>query len=206
MLICPKCGKTGNSEDFIEAFCVNCYEFNIKVPAVEEIKRCKQCNRIYLRGVWQPYSDILICEYIEKKCKGEFTTATFDSLRSTVLFTIKRGEREFVIERPVRITFVKTLCSDCSKARSGYYEAIIQLRGDERKIKRYHNILERLLEKTTFITKSEEVKGGLDIYVGSTAETLNVLSKLKLDYLITKKLVGYKNGKRLFRTTFAIRF
>ncbi len=206
MLLCPKCGKSENEKDFIESFCSDCYTFNIKVPMHEEIKQCKKCDRIFVHGEWQKEKSAIINRFISKRCKGEFKEVTYDGIRKCAVFLIEKEDRQFFVEILIDIKFVKTMCSDCSRISGGYYEAIVQLRGDGKRIERYKKMIERLLKRTTFISKIENAKGGIDIYSGNTKKTLIVLGQLGQRYIMTKKLIGTREGKRIYRTTFSIRF
>ena len=67
-------------------------------------------------------------------------------------------------------------------------------------------MLVRMLTKNTFITKSEEKHGGVDLFVGKTKSVLAVMSELRLRTKITRKLMGIREGRRYYRTTFSIRF
>lgn len=205
MLMCPKCGKTNNEEKFIESFCADCYEFRIKYPAREEFQKCKNCSLIFFRGEWQRSNARRMNEYIIRKCKGEFSDAELDLDRGFILFSIKKGERIHRIEKQIDIKFVNSVCVDCSRISGGYYEAIVQLRGDEKKVSKYFRTLQNMLRRVTFISKIEEVKGGFDIYSGSSIKTQEILSTLGLNYLISRKLVGRNEGKKVYRVTFAVR-
>jgi NMD protein affecting ribosome stability and mRNA decay len=89
----------------------------------------------------------------------------------------------------------------------GYYEAIIQLRGRPERVRRWRKELTEELLKYTFISGIEDLKEGVDIKVGSSRQALSLIKDLGFrDYLITKKLWGLKEGKRVYRTTFALRF
>lgn len=206
MLMCPRCGKTGKEEEFIDSFCYDCYGFNLRYPTEETLQQCKRCKRVQIRGDWVFSRPKLLNEYIVRKCKGEFSSATFDSVRSEIVFCIKKGEKSIFVTRPITLTFAKTICVECSRVSGGYYEAIVQLRGEPVKVARFQKTLVRSLGRATFITKTEEVKGGIDIYSGSSVKTQEVLGNLEMAYTLTRKLVGRKEGRLVYRATFAIRF
>ena len=62
------------------------------------------------------------------------------------------------------------------------------------------------IAKNTFIPKVEEMHGGVDIYVGEKKEVAEILMHHGLKAVRTEKLSGEKKGKRLYRSTFLIRF
>ncbi len=206
MMICPKCGRKNTEVKFIEAFCVDCYPYNIKLPEKIEIEICKRCGKMRLKGEWIPYDKNKIEEYTISKCRGDFTDAKYDIESGKITFVVKKGETEVFVERWLPFKKIITICPECSRIAGGYYEAIIQLRGDPRKIAKYSKTILRVLKTKTFITKTEEKHSGIDIFVGSTKAVLEVCGMLGLHAIITKKLMGRREGKRYYRTTFSIRF
>ncbi|MBU0591361.1 60S ribosomal export protein NMD3 [Candidatus Micrarchaeota archaeon] len=203
-LICPKCGKTNKQMDFIEAFCINCYPIKIETPAKIETERCRECGKIKLRGEWVTYTDKKFAKYIISKCKGTFSTAEYDNAKNTITFTIDK-QTETTIKRDIILDVKTNMCGHCSRISGGYFQGIVQLRGDEKRIKKHADQLIEQLAKKTFLTKTEEKDGGFDIYVGNSKAVVELFSKLKIKVRITKKLVGAEQGKRLYRTTFLIR-
>ena len=202
MLICPKCGKNDKEVKFVEAFCIDCYPFNLKLPDKIVIEFCKRCNRLRIRGEWMQYSRKKLEEHIASKARGEFESVRYDSEKGEMIFTVKETE----IKKPFEFEKKIVICPDCSKMSGGYYESIIQLRGNEKKVTQYAKVLTEMLSKKTFITKSEERHGGVDIFAGSTRVVLGALAELSLKRKITRKLVGTKEGRRVYRTSFSIRF
>lgn len=204
-LICPKCGRSEDEVKFIESFCIDDYPLNIRVPDKEELERCKRCGRMLFRGDWTPYDEKKIEKHILGRCRGEFAAASYDFGRQAITFTISRGDRELKVEKPVPLLVKVTMCQQCNQISGGYYQGIVQLRGDRARVEKYSKILIGRLEKKTFISKSEEKDGGIDLYVGSSKAVLGEVTSLGVRALITKKLIGRDEGKRLYRTTFAIR-
>jgi len=202
MLICPKCGKTQKEVKFIEAFCIDCYPFNLRLPGRIEIDICKRCGKMRIKGEWTAYDRKKLEEHIASKARGEFEKVEYDSEKQEMIFTVKGA----TINKPYKFEKKTVICSDCSRVSGGYYESIIQLRGDEKKVAKYSKILMKMLKAKTFITKSEEKHGGTDIYAGKTRVVLEVMAELGLKRKITRKLVGIREGKRSYRTTFSIRF
>jgi nonsense-mediated mRNA decay protein 3 len=202
-LVCPRCGRTSDQVEFIEAFCRDDYPVRLKLPEKIELEQCTRCERIRLRGEWLPYNGKKIGEYVVSKCRGDFESAEYDLNTQTATFSMRgTGSR---VPRTVRLEIKKTICQQCSRISGGYYEAIIQLRGDPLKVRGHAEMLMKRLARKTFIAKEEEKDAGLDIYVGSSKAVVEVVTALSLKTLITKKLIGRDEGKRLYRTTFLIR-
>lgn len=201
-LICPKCGRTNDKIDFIEAFCIDCFPIRLVLPPKVTFERCVRCGRMKFRGDWTAYNERKISDFILSKCKGDFESAEYDFEKQMVAFETKSGAK---IEKNLLLEFAKTICQQCSRISGGYYEGIIQLRGNRTKMDKYAEKMIEKLEKITFITKTEEKDEGLDLYVGRSKPVVKLMSDLGLKTLITKKLVGRDQGRRLYRTTFLIR-
>lgn len=122
-------------------------------------------------------------------------------------------------EHNVRLRIRPQICPECSRQEGGYWEAKVQLRGSEKGLNKEEEeramdkvesmVVSREGEKGAFVTKVERMHGGLDFYLGS-----NSLGKLVSKELAqtfggsvkeSHKLVGRKDGKDVYRTTYAVR-
>lgn len=207
MLVCPKCGKRNDETGFIEAFCAECYPINIQLPKKITLLFCKHCNKMLLKGKWIPYNKNVIGEYLIGKCRGDFSAAEYDPDSETITFTILKRGTEAKVKMIVPVELENVTCITCSRISGGYFESIIQLRGDEKRVEKYKKIFLEELSKKTFIIKEKLQKtGGADLYIGKTKEVIKLMQELGLKAKITRKLIGRQEGKRLYRTTFAIRF
>lgn len=204
-MICPKCGKSDKEIRFMEAFCVDCYQYNIRIPAIN-IEECKKCGKIKFRGEWQLLNKKKFEKYVTSKCRGDFSSVTYDSKKNVLIFTISKNNNEISIEKNFEPKRKISLCPECSRKAAGYFEAIIQLRGNEYEVKKHQRILSDLLRRETFLSKVDEKKEGVDLYVGNSKTALRIINEMKLQTLMTKKLMGMREGKKYYRTTFLIRF
>jgi nonsense-mediated mRNA decay protein 3 len=207
-IICPKCGARSSQKEFVGAFCVDCVEFNLKLPkpSALPVSKCKRCGMMFLKGEWQPYSEERICEAVEKKCRGEFESVSYDLGRGILTFRAKAGGKEVTIERPFPLDIGISMCPDCSRRSGGYFEAIIQLRGgNPERLKQYSEALQKRLSKKTFISKVDELKEGIDLYIGSSKAALGEFRDRGIKCTISTKLFGESEGKRIYRTTFLVR-
>jgi nonsense-mediated mRNA decay protein 3 len=222
MLICPKCGSSSDKKEFFEAFCIDCYPFNIRLPKDLQLDLCKRCGQMKLKGEWQAYNRRKVEEWVASRCRGGFESCVYSldersssrarerssrDLGSRVLsFQFRNGDRKKTIIRNWELKTVDTTCQNCSRISGGYFEAILQLRGDTDKVERKAQKLGTELGRKTFISKWEEMHGGLNLYVGSTRVVFEILQKLGLKpSKISKKLTGRREGKKMYRTTFAVR-
>jgi len=207
-LICPKCGAKSNEKEFIGAFCADCFEFHVKLPKAADIvvTKCKRCSKMFLGGVWQQFGDKKISKAVEKKCRGEFLEVAYDFERGILRFNVEKENVRKTIERPFPLEVKIGICPDCSRMSGGYFEAIIQLRGDNfNRLLQYAASLEKNLGQKTFISNVDETKDGVDLYVGDSKIVVAYFNKRGIKCVISSKLFGRKEGKLLYRTTFLVR-
>ncbi len=202
-IICPKCGRSSHGLEFIDSFCINCYQAKVKTLDKLDVVQCKKCQRMMLQGQWKPFSIREIAELIESKCRGDFKKVIYDPESQEAEFLMTSGA---FIKKKIPLTIMQNMCPDCNKISGDYFEAIIQLRGDRAKVERHAVSLIEKLEKKTFVNKTEDSKNGVDIYVGNSKAVVSLINEIRYRCLITQKLVGADQGKRLYRTTFLIRF
>ncbi len=103
-------------------------------------------------------------------------------------------------------------CDECSRMFGGYYECIVQIRGDNAFIRKMEEKLTTFVEKSNmpraFITKIERVRGGKDIYLGSKKigkKFIKTLDKKQYILKMSTSFYGVKDGKRITRDVFLIR-
>ena len=220
MKSCPNCGKDESAfdEPFVGAFCPDCFAskkslFEVKQPL--ELEYCQKCEKARFTGVWERPNAERLAMYITGKIRSEYP------------FTVKAGELkspennmlqieiEILLDLPQgstakkkttrTVTLLPTQCVSCSQRSGGYFEAIIQLRGDPAKIARKTALIKAMVGNESFVAKVEELKEGTDIYVGSHKTATDVLSRLKLAYTQANKLAGKKRGKNLYRRSYCVR-
>ena len=98
-----------------------------------------------------------------------------------------------------------------------YYEAVLQLRGSEEKVRKMQSRIEkkigemRPLHKGAFISEQgiKKVLGGIDIRIGSKEIAwklaMDIKSLYKTEIKKSYTLVGARQGSRIYRTTILMR-
>ncbi|MGB9719317.1 MAG: NMD3-related protein [Candidatus Anstonellales archaeon] len=208
MEVCIKCGAKRGTKQFKGLFCVDCCRWGIEIPKNVQIEVCKRCKRARIRGEWRKATEKELVEYLLSKIKGEkFERGGIDFKNKKAILYFMVDNNEMVrVERDYNFDILETICPDCSRKAGGYFEAIIQFRGNPKKYMNKKEKVERMLRKKTFITKEENLKEGVDLYIGSSKIVAEVLKELELKPVLSRKLSGFKEGKRLYRTTFMLRF
>ncbi len=203
-LICVKCGKKAIKN---EIFCVDCFPISIKVKPIKMFF-CSRCRRYRLKE-WKALSKEELKDHLIGKIKvnpGVIVDAELDFKNKKATLFIAHSDNEFKREINFDIEFVRTICTRCSKKAGGYFEAIIQLRGNKEKFPYLFKKIEKMLvKKGEFISKVEERKEGIDIFTSSSKLSREILNELGLSYKMSRKLHGLKEGKRIYRLTLAVR-
>jgi nonsense-mediated mRNA decay protein 3 len=124
-------------------------------------------------------------------------------------------------EIPVRIKLMA--CDRCSRMAGKYFQSTVQLRGNtirsmtEREIEECKKTAQDMADSgyhggdhLSFIQEMKEVKGGLDIILGSTQLGRRMarafVERFGGKLLETAKLVGKKDSRNVYRSTLLIRF
>jgi RIO kinase 1 len=140
----------------------------------------------------------------------------------TVLGTLKE-DKNIEHQQTIKLSLLHELCNNCLNLRGGtFYLSIIQLRvKDEAQFKflkkiidDVHNYAEKQFQKDPkhYLSKMEDQKNGVDLYLSSKEIMNHIISYLKGKYHFilkrSKKLVGRdtQRGKNLYRLKSLIKF
>jgi nonsense-mediated mRNA decay protein 3 len=209
MKFCFVCGK--KTDELIEGYCEDCYSKKFKlieVPKEFSLVICRKCSKINHENKWE---DSEIKELVKQKIKILGQDVEIKIERNDVLHVSAKGSfkdskklKEETYEIPLKLN--KVLCPNCLKISGGYYEAVLQLRG---------NVTEETLDFVDEKIKSlkefyriKEVKNGFDLYT-SNKSTANKIAKLlkdkfKADIKKSFKLITRKEGKDIYRNVILV--
>lgn len=204
-LICPKCGASSEKVSFSGPFCIRCRPVRISCPKRMEFLRCSRCKRVRLKGNWVECGKEKLEAEVLRKCKGEFISGTYSFEDQEATFFVGDSTQMFPVKIRINANVIKNICQECSRKSGGYFEAIVQLRGREGRIRYYDKLFRKMLMKKSFVAKEEARKEGLDLYIGDSRAVVEILAELGIRARISRKLAGQKEGKRLYRTTFLVR-
>ena len=236
-MLCPDCGA--ETEDLIQGSCARCFTKRnpiVEVPRYVDILLCAACFARKRGELW--------VEPGEKPREAMIDAAVMESLKlhkalvgpTIDLLSKVQDERNIqydimvdgtVAGLPVDslVTTVARLkqavCVGCSRQAGGYFNAIIQLRGDERdptdgEREEAGAIIVQGVDRmkgngnaNAFLTKQGKVQGGHDFYV-SEIDVGRILAKrlaerFDADVTESAKLFGRKAGSDIYRVTFLVR-
>ena len=226
---CPICGKPVESLDI----CPECYAERRNVFEIDdiiELTRCPRCGFFKISGRWRDVSfEDALLEVVISKIR---VIPEFDVERISVT-PLTRGEVgkysitlngrmddvELDVEKVVDVRVLSEVCWKCSREAGGYYEAIVQIRADNRKvsdeeIETVMEIIERILNKErenkkAFVSKIVERKEGIDFYFGDRnigrKVSRTVIEELGGRIIESKKIHTRKDGRDVYRFTYAVR-
>ncbi len=176
---CMLCGK--DSKDIV---CDSCLEslitgnnlyFNLK-----KVKVCVVCRKMLYNNKWKSPSSAMFESLLKSSLALRSLSAnslsdllsflknhlkvnsfSFEDSFFLVNFTIKG------VSSSVEVPVEKTICPSCSISKSKFYAGVLQVRGIPKgEIKFIDDVVDSNVKNTlSFITKREEVKGGVDYYI-----------------------------------------
>jgi nonsense-mediated mRNA decay protein 3 len=231
MMFCVECGKEGN---LYQGLCVDCYlakNVFITIPKQIDVEVCAHCGARRKGKIWISSTDDLIEQCIIENVKRNKNVIDFDlhiiptfedenNVSVQVITHAKVSDLKAEEEHTTKIRIKRLVCDECSKQHGGYWEAKVQLRGSKRGLS--EKDLEQAIEivdtivsgrekkdKSAFVTKMEKIHNGLDFYLGSKSLGKTISKELAREFggeiKESHKLVGKKEGKDVYRTTYAVR-
>lgn len=234
------CISCGNEEKVLyDNLCSNCYIDNFKAVEIPEhatFTVCSHCGATLKQDKWilsGYYDDEIINDAIQKdivineKLENPVIKTEILVNRGTVYeceLHITGQILDTIIEEtyPIEVKVEKSVCPDCSKFYSGYYEAVIQLRADSRKLSDdeimesdefISNEIQKLCKtnKLAYVTERVVLKEGIDYQVGSynAAHKIAINMQKQFGGTITesRKIVGHDKSRSrdLYRSWVSVR-
>jgi len=211
--LCPRCGAKSDRKKFIGLFCEDCYagRLNVEVERVVTLEVCKRCGKLRAGREWAQLTHANIERLLKHAVRGTYDNVRFVFPESgagdaQAVFLITAGDDFVESVKQFRLVKHFTICESDSRASSGYFEAVVQVRcPDIEKTRRLAEKVKSALERRTFITRFEEGKHGIDIYAGSNKVVMETLEKLGLKAEKSATLHGVKDGQRIYRNTYCVR-
>ncbi len=236
-MFCPQCGST--HQVMVGNICKICFLKDFKLISIPQdigITLCAHCHSQSKEGKWKDLGlseEEIIYQALEEAIGVDDIVSDINieleilQMRGSIAecFISTRGnvmgediEQEF--HSNVRLN--KSVCPDCSKYNSGYYEAVIQLRADKRplskaEIKTADKIIKETLNRMwvksrmAYLAQRVEMKEGIDYYIGSQKAARKVISALRDVFggvmKESPRLISQdkSTGKGLYRTWISLR-
>jgi len=215
---CPKCGR--EIDKLYDSLCEKCFLSKLSItddiPNDIKVKQCKLCGKFFIKtgatsveGVIETFlEDLLKKKHVQSASYRIKNNTLFLSLRTKI------EDLEKVEEKIINLIFKSIICSTCVMKKSGYFQAIIQIRTPESLAAVILDEIETQIDnfsrydETAFISGKEKIKQGFDIYLGSKRVAMLLAKILKTKYgaeiKISRKLGGSIKGKKVYRDTILV--
>lgn len=232
-MFCVECGKEG---ELIGSLCIECFSskhMKVSLPDHVDLITCAHCSSMSLDGRWQDVGSVregaeaAIASAVAiprgasvKEMSIELSEKDERNMDVRARFVVAVEGHEFVRDLSTILRLKRGSCDQCSKQKGSYYEAVLQVRGDERSMnKDAEREIERMVRdrvaamrkssRGAFISKIERVKGGLDFYF-STAKAAGAVAREIQDtrcaeYKESSSLWGRRDGEEVYRMTYLVR-
>ncbi len=232
-MFCVECGKEG---ELVGSLCKECYarkRVHASLPDHVNVILCAHCSSTLSDDKWVDIGSVReAAEAAVKRAvelpKGirlaqlslSLTELDERNMDAKVTLVLESEGMTFERELATTIRLKRGSCTECSKQQGNYYEAILQLRGDDRASseeplsameKRIRDRVASMRRKDrgVFISKVLKVKGGLDFYFSTTqvAKTLarEIQESTCAEFKESSSLWGQKDGEEIYRMTFLVR-
>lgn len=203
---CPICNRSSNEVRFFGEFCEFCTRDKLrsKIPHEIMLVECRRCGRIWVDGEYTEKNHRSIENAIKRKIRG-YETRLLDYTDDAAIIELS-GEEITGLREEIALEHENRTCQRDLRKSSGYYEAVVQLRGNEVRAQRIIKKLnDYLLRREQFISKIEQVENGYDAYASSKKLTSAFIAEIKLKPTVSYTLYGLRGGKKVYRNTYAIR-
>jgi len=236
-MFCIECGK--EEEELFKGLCRSCFaEKNvlISIPPEVAVEFCAHCSSVHVGDKWletKLSEEEFIAETIVQESvpdeNAEDVVLEIDPINQKgslleIMVLAKGKVLEVPLKREYKINVKinRNVCPECSKYASGYYEAVLQLRADNRpleveEIQSTDKIITRLLDKLSrsnrmaYLSQRAELKEGVDYYFGSykAAKKISNVLKDQMGGMLgeSPRLMGRdkSTGKDLYRIWISLR-
>src|SRR5213083_1121219 len=229
-MFCVECGAEG---PVYEGLCANCFRKRHPIVAPVEfvdVPRCQSCGSYRLRSGWTNADrDLVIPQLLREAMpplapyeRLSFTHVAREEDANNLSVRVKAAGRfqelTAVQDFQVRIRIKPSYCDACQKQRGRYYEGILQVRGEDRELAPREvraartfvaARIDRSEDPEAFVSRIQEVHGGLDFYVSTNALAKGLARDIAGSFggtvSASPKLFGQKQGKEVYRVTALVR-
>ncbi len=228
---CIVCGK--EDVELIDNICPSCYVKTKKLvefPPVILGKLCKICNAEWIDGKWLRLSETeydavrdLILRYLAKEIILDKNVKDYriDVIKkwkerngrsfAEIVVEGKVGSQLFRLKKRLELRLTYSICDDCLKRKSGYYEAIIQLRGKKEFSEEKRALFESFFTNETVhsISDVKISREGIDYYFINKTVAKRLISTITS--IVSAEIVEsyenetIKNGKREAKLVISVR-
>lgn len=209
-IYCPTCNRSSEQAAFVGEFCEFCISDKLrrKLPEMIRVYQCRFCKKIKVVNTFEEDGERSLQRAVAVATKLDCKVKILEQRRNGIIrcrlyCNYEDGKVSF--EQEFKLKIQNETCQRCYRISAGYYQGIVQLRGNRMKMAKITEKLKAYLEKNGgFITKIEDVTNGFDIYVSDKQVTNNFFIQKEMKPERSYRLFGVKNGKKMYRNTYAL--
>jgi nonsense-mediated mRNA decay protein 3 len=232
-MFCVECGN--DVPIFRNGVCLSCYlketQFS-KGPAILDIIMCPRCSSYKYKNTWvqESFDNILKRNIkdafsVSPELKNvEIQTQCNEQERILVCMVFISGsivDQKITEEHPLTVRIRHTTCEICSREAGGYYEAILQIRAEQRtftnaELKTLRSAVETMVrqfqengKRGLFIADIAEKREGLDFFLSEKGTALTIAKKIQEqfggDLKQSASSAGMKDSRQVYRMTYLVR-
>lgn len=177
-MMCPSCGK--DYDLLYENLCLSCFLRKLEIQKIS-LRKCKNCNKYFVSNR----------SFLSEEEAIEYYRRKFLYKKIGELINILPAEK-------IKISEKKFVCNECKNIITRKIEAIVQLRGEN---------VENVVREFGLVGK--KVEHGYDVNFSLKRYAYDFINEIKKRYnllcKVSKKLIGVKSGKRVYRDTILVR-
>ncbi len=228
-MLCVECG----AETEPGPLCKTCQLVKRKRPSIAEfvdLVVCGGCGAVLSGGSWheaklEDATAKVISALLAKKIDLVDVRVELEEEDGNVYFArvAVRSRAAGGIHRDElssRLRVQMGTCEVCGRLSGNYFQSIIQVRAEgrlpsEEELEECRTFIEkrvdtaRATDRTVFLSKAEEVKGGFDAYLSSNqlggAIARELAERTGSQFDTSKELFGQRDGREIFRLTYLVR-
>ncbi|MGC8651915.1 MAG: NMD3-related protein [Candidatus Micrarchaeia archaeon] len=207
---CPICNKSSDEVKFFGEICEYCTADMLrkKLPSTAKIYTCRFCGRVKAGADFEKLGKASLARALQHQlglsdCK--LSVDTYDVEHRSVVVALSCYEGELNFKKEVKLDIEHKTCQMCYRMHSGYYEAVLQLRGGGEAVKKMMARFSSYVERHgAFIAREEEVRNGYDLYVSDKLVANGFFDYYRLKPAKSYELYGMKRGKKVYRNIYAL--
>lgn len=229
-----KCITCDNEEATIHGQCEHCFIEHLQVSTTGsiEVTICPKCASFKIGNSWshgklekpltKKINEHLLISDPSVIVEADSNSVELKRLEGKITFStlLQTSDRRIPgNQQDISAKILLNSCPTCNKITGSYYESIIQLRTltaefspiIEKVLKEIAPMLEKLnqSDNDSFVSKIEQVKAGVDIYLGKKNDGIKISKYIHDHYFsnttTTKKLNGRREGEDFYRHTYLVR-
>ena len=179
------------------------------IPDSVTINICRSCGKVGVGKEFFHNSNRSVSQAIEHQLLSlgfKVKAARIVNNHVSVRFYKDVDEEEVGFTRSVRVRIRDAMCTQCTMKSGGYYQAIVQLRGDLGKIEKMRGKIAQFVKRRDgFVSKVVNHRAGCDMYVSDKHMVAGFFSAYRINPKKSFVLAGVKSGKKVYRNIYAVK-